>query len=477
MANPKSPGVFLQEIPKLPASVAEVATAVPAFIGATETIGGTAADLLYKPVRISSLLEYEAIFGGPKKEKFNISIDDDVNSNNDILSRTVTVDRADQQTLPDYLLYYSLRMFFANGGGNCWIVSTGKYEDVSIDENDYIKCINALEQIDEVTLLVFPDAVILDSTPGTYKYDDVAQAALAHCAKMQDRFAILDVPADSIHIDDITDYRERLGMADLKYGAAYMPYLKTSLGYEVDMAASKVVSITGGYIFSAGSTITANTTTLEELKAKHPSIYNSVIAQIQKYSITLPPSGAIAGIYARVDAERGVWKAPANVSLRAVTAPTLLITESQQDDLNIDPTAGKSINAIRSFTGKGTLVWGARTLAGNDNEWRYVPVRRFFNFAEESIKKATEFSVFEPNDANTWLRLKTMIENFLTNQWKQGALAGAKKEDAFYVSVGLGTTMTAQDILEGRLNIEIGMAVVRPAEFIILKFSHKLQES
>ncbi|WP_452598746.1 phage tail sheath family protein, partial [Pontimicrobium sp. MEBiC01747] len=139
--------------------------------------------------------------------------------------------------------------------------------------------------------------------------------------------------------------------------------------------------------------------------------------------------------------------------------------------------AGKSINAIRSFTGKGVLVWGARTLAGNDNEWRYVPVRRFFNMVEESVKKATEQFVFEPNDANTWVRIKAMINNFLTLQWRAGALAGPTPESAFYVNIGLGETMTAQDILEGNMIVEIGMAAVRPAEFIVLKFSHKMQEA
>ncbi len=193
-------------------------------------------------------------------------------------------------------------------------------------------------------------------------------------------------------------------------------------------------------------------------------------------TINMPPSSSMAGIYAAVDRSRGVWKAPANVSLRSVVEPTVKITNSQQDGLNVDST-GKSINAIRSFAGKGILVWGARTLAGNDNEWRYISVRRFFNMAEESIKKATEGFVFEPNDANTWVKVRSMIENFLSLQWRAGALAGAKPEDAYFVKVGLGSTMTALDILEGRMNVEIGMAVVRPAEFIILKFSHKMQES
>ena len=149
----------------------------------------------------------------------------------------------------------------------------------------------------------------------------------------------------------------------------------------------------------------------------------------------------------------------------------------EQEGLNVDATSGKSINAIRHFSGKGTLVWGARTLAGNDNEWRYIPVRRLFIFIEESVKKATEFVVFEPNDANTWLRVKAMIENFLSKLWREGALAGATPNAAYFVKVGLGQTMTPLDILEGRMNVEIGLAAVRPAEFIILKFSHKLQES
>ena len=178
-----------------------------------------------------------------------------------------------------------------------------------------------------------------------------------------------------------------------------------------------------------------------------------------------------------MDSQRGVWKAPANVDIRSVIGPAVKVSHEQQASLNVDASSGKSINVIRAFTGKGTLVWGARTLAGNDNEWRYVPVRRLYIVIEESVKKATEFVVFEPNDANTWLRVKTMIENFLSKLWRDGALAGAKPEEAFFVRIGLGITMTSQDILEGRMNVEIGLAAVRPAEFIILKFSHKLQES
>jgi uncharacterized protein len=211
------------------------------------------------------------------------------------------------------------------------------------------------------------------------------------------------------------------------------------------------------------------------LFAQHP-FFKALYERVRKDMSLQPPSGAVAGIYALTDRTRGVWKAPANVSLRGVIAPASKLTDQEQGSLNIHE-SGKSINAIRAFTGKGILVWGARTLAGNDNEWRYINVRRFFNFVEESTRKASEPFVFESNDANLWVRIRAMIENFLTLQWRQGALAGATTKEAFYVRVGLNETMTAQDILEGRLIVEIGMAAVRPAEFIVLRFSHKMQES
>ncbi|MBV9962686.1 MAG: phage tail sheath family protein [Parafilimonas sp.] len=216
--------------------------------------------------------------------------------------------------------------------------------------------------------------------------------------------------------------------------------------------------------------------TEDTLKKSWP-VYKSIIDAANQSLTLLPPSGAVAGIYARIDDERGVWKAPANVSVTYATGTAVNITDNVQKGLNVDVNAGKSINVIRTFSGKGTLVWGARTLAGNDNEWRYISVRRFFNMVEESVKKSTAWAVFEPNDANTWVKVKSMIENYLTLLWRQGALAGAKPEEAFFVEVGLNKTMTFVDILEGRMIVKIGMAAVRPAEFIILEFSHKIQTS
>jgi len=298
---------------------------------------------------------------------------------------------------------------------------------------------------------------------------------LEHCGSLKDRFAILDVKeqanADPINTSqDLETARESYGDANLSYGAAYYPFLNTVIPSLADEASISVDTTLPG----ASPAAPVN---LDSLKRTSTDLYNKIKKLLADQRVTLPSSPAIAGSYVSVDRERGVWKAPANIGLRAVISPVDLMTDGQQGLFNIDATTGKSINAIRAFTGRGTVVWGARTLAGNDNEWRYIPVRRLFITIEESVKKATNFAVFEPNDASTWLKVKGMIESYLYGLWEQGALQGSKPENAYFVTVGLGKTMTAQDILNGLLVVEIGIAAVRPAEFIILKFSHRLAQA
>jgi len=204
--------------------------------------------------------------------------------------------------------------------------------------------------------------------------------------------------------------------------------------------------------------------------------YKLVIENILKKENLLPPAAALAGIYTLVDSQRGVWKAPANVSVSSVVSPAVLIDYAQQEDLNA-PLQGKAICAIRPFIGLGTMVWGARTLDANSLDWRYINVRRTMIMLEQSIKIAAKAYVFEPNVKNTWVSIESMIENFLTNLWKLGALAGAVPTDAFSVTVGLGATMTANDILEGRMNITVRVAISHPAEFIVITFQQQQQKS
>ncbi|NGZ08793.1 MAG: phage tail sheath family protein [Nitrospira sp. LK70] len=476
-AMPKTPGVYIEEIPKFPPSVAPVETAIPAFIGYTQKADDQVAnDLKLKPTRISSMVEYEKYFGLPQPEEdINVTIlETQVGG---VTTDTKAIASVTESARSKHVMYYAVQMFYANGGGPCYIVSVDLYKGTfggALVETELEAGLKVLEKVDEPTLIIFPEAQSLSI--GDFK--TLHDAALKQCDDLKDRFVIMDVHGDSVSLSNpdanlltaVANFRTSgIGANNLKYGAAYGPNIETVLDFAFDETKTDVVTNTNG--------VPAAAVKLDTLKAGNNRSYELAKAAIRDMACKMPPSSAMAGIYAAVDNSRGVWKAPANVSVNAITKPTINFSNVEQDQMNVDVTAGKSVNAIRAFLGRGTLVWGARTLAGNDNEWRYVNVRRFFNFVEESVKKATEQFVFEPNDANTWVRVQAMIENFLTVLWRQGALQGVKPEHAFYVAVGLGKTMTALDILEGRMIVEIGMAAVRPAEFIILRFSHKMAES
>ncbi|NHB91632.1 phage tail sheath family protein [Photorhabdus cinerea] len=190
-----------------------------------------------------------------------------------------------------------------------------------------------------------------------------------------------------------------------------------------------------------------------------------------KAPVDIPPSAVIAGIYARVDNSRGVWQAPANVAIQGGLQPKYPITDSLQGTYN----QGKALNMIRTFPKSGTLVWGARTLEDSDN-WRYIPVRRLFNSAERDIKNAMGFAVFEPNSQPTWKAVQRAIDNYLYTLWQQGGLMGNTAEQAYFIQIGKDITMTEDNINNGQMIVKIGMAAVRPAEFIILQFTQNMNQ-
>ena len=482
----RTPGVYTTEIPTLPPSVAQVSTAVPAFIGYTQKNVADNGDLLFNlPTKIFSLKDYEQNFGLPENETgITVTINKKVDSSVTPAKLVSLTGQATISSPSKHIMHHSLRLYFENGGGPCYIVSVGltgvpsspplsppgSVMPTNVDAGELQAGLEALKAWDEPTIIVFPEG---QSITGEGDYYSLIEQAIDQCRILQDRFTLIDIhnqfPLTGAPntTTTIANFRNKFGLTtDLNYAAAYYPNLKTTFDFSFNNSDVNVVVTTTP--IDTNIPVTAGAVTLDTLKNSDNAVYNLCLDTIRsQLSPTLPPTPAIAGIYAKVDGSRGVWKAPANVSVNSIYDVTDFITDEEQADMNIDPNAGKSVNAIRPFTGKGILVWGARTMDGNSSEWKFISVRRFFIMVEESSKKATFPFVFEPNDANTWIKVRALLENYLTLLWRQGALAGAKPEQAFFVKCGIGQTMTAQDILDGKLIVEIGMAAVRPAEFII----------
>lgn len=502
-----TPGVYIQEQDAFPNSAVPVETAIPAFVGYTEKAVYNKKDLTLKPTRISSFGELLLYFGGAPKTTYSLE-----NVRHQDPNKPYKIKPQSHR----YLLFYSMKLFFANGGSVCYIVSVGDYND-PVTQRRLAEGIQSLEKEQEPTMLVVPDAVLLEQQ----ECYTLQQNMLAHCGLLRNRIAILDifdgfkktVPGDDV----ISAFRTGIGSQHLQWGAAYYPWVETSIvaANEVDftcMDSGSLVTLVGilkediALQVKAGSlkqaradqitaiveqirptraVLSENADKQDEIKPLskaeiHQSLlavqplYKDIMKSVQAHLSLLPPSGGMAGIYTMVDHTIGVSQSPANVAMGSVIKPAVNITYNEQEDLNA-PLDGKAVNAIRTFPGKGVLVWGARTLDGNSGDWRYISVRRTVIFIEQSIKYAAEAYVFEPNDANTWASLNTMIRNFLTNLWQEGALAGAQPEDAFFVNIGLGTTMTPVDILDGRMKINIGLALTRPAEFIIIQLQQQMQ--
>lgn len=279
--------------------------------------------------------------------------------------------------------------------------------------SDFMGVDNGAGRRTGIQAFVDNDVVSIIAAPGVT--DPNVQLSLsAHCENLASRFAVLDIPQDARKVQDIINHRN---IFDTTYAALYHPWL-------------------------------------------------TVFDPLDKRNISIPPSGSIMGIYARSDNARGVHKAPANEVVRACVGLDVQFNKGEQDILN-----PKGVNLIRAFPGQGIRVWGART-ASSDGSWKYVNVRRLFIFIEESIKANTNWAVFEPNDEVLWVRVQRTIEVFLTNLWRQGSLAGTSPEEAFFVNIGR-STMSQDDIDNGRLICVIGVAPVKPAEFVIFRITQK----
>lgn len=276
--------------------------------------------------------------------------------------------------------------------------------------------VEGLEVLDDVTMVVVPD--LMTTMPGEKLNLEMVKAVqsmvIAHCERMGDRVAILDVPPD-LTPQEVKNWRMNVAGFDSSYAAMYYPWIQ-------------------------------------------------VMDPITEKSIAIPPSGHIAGIWARNDNTRGVHKAPANEVVQGAIGTVYPTTKGEQDTLN-----PIGVNCVRGFPGRGIRVWGARTLS-SDPAWRYINVRRLFNYVEKSIENGTQWVVFEPNDRKLWAKVRRDATAFLKTVWRDGALFGSSPEEAFYVKVDDELNPPESRDL-GRLIIEIGMSPVKPAEFVIFRIS------
>ncbi|GAA4896086.1 hypothetical protein GCM10025789_12210 [Tessaracoccus lubricantis] len=459
MPNDETPGVYIDETPAGPATIPPWGETVAAFVGHTERATGAAGeDVTLIPQRVGSLAEFESLFGGAQPE---VGVRVDVVETP--AGRDVRAAWADGVG-PRHVVHPSLQLYFANGGRSALIVSVGRFgPDGAGPVADELRAgVDALAAVDEVSLIVVPETRWLPEA----EYAAVYRQALDQCAERKDRFVLLDLPGSGSDGGAPSSVVDRFREADLgshhRYGAAYWPDVITHLPPAVDEARVEVVHTVDGVPGAA--------VPLAEVDA---TLGTQVRAAIADLRVSVPPSGAVAGVYAHFDRTRGVWKAPAGIELKGVAGPAAELTARELDALQ-EPTR-RSVNVIRRLAGRGIQVWGARTLAGADTEFRYVNVRRLVSHVEDSVRRGLWQFVFEPNDAATWARVRQLVDGFLTGLWQAGALVGTKPEEAFRVDVGLGRTMTQQDVVDGLLVLSVGLATTRPAEFIIVRFGQRQQ--
>lgn len=395
-----APGVYVEEVPSGERPIEAVGTATAAFVGEAPH----APALLDKAVAVNNWTEFLRLYTTPETTGYSP-------------------------------LAQAVFGFFMNGGGRCYVVNVGAGQPLVGDAKGK-RGLDLLEAIDEVAIVAAPGYVDLASQ----------EAVVAHCEKQRDRFAVLDAPmlAPGQSVQQLTQVAQ-VGDAPATGGKGKPA---AAAGEGGTAAPPK-----DGGLRMRGSDYAA-------LYFPHIKVRNALNAT---ELVDSPPSGYIAGIYARCDAERGVHKAPANEVVRGALGVCYQVTHQEQELLNPN-----GVNCIRFFLNEGIRVWGARTLAASSSEWRYVPVRRLFNMIEESIGRSTRWVVFEPNDVSLWKRIVRDVRAFLMLLWRQGALMGSTPEQAFFVQCDAETN-PPEVINAGQVVILVGVAPVKPAEFVIFR--------
>jgi len=451
------PGVYIEEDASPAMSVSTGATAVPLFVARFTPSDKKLAGVI---TRIGSWLDYTTLFDSNVPSSATVTVEstevppppasdapETAPSEAAVRDGGATTTYSWQITgtaVEDHSASVALRLYFQNGGGPCYLCPLEK-----ADDQDALAALPGLiDEVGAITLLACPEP--------DEAYRTAVYGALAASLGENKGYFLL---ADSVNGGAPGAVSNSARVA-VYYPNLVVPYTRTLDDSQVAVT---------GYKDGSNTTI-ATLADLRKVNADFAVTIDKALAEKRNVPLSLPPSALMAGVYNKTDGERGVWKAPANVVLNGVSDVSVRVTNEQQADLN-----PKGINVIRHFSDRGLVVWGSRTQK-DDDDWRYIPVRRLFDAAERDIKKALQPMVFEPNSQPTWKRVQAAIDNYLHRLWQQGALAGNKAEEAYFVRVGKGITMTQDEINQGQMIIQVGMAAVRPAEFIILKFTQDMSQ-
>lgn len=410
MPLPLTPGVYVEEVPSGARPIEAVGTSTPAFVGTADSRGAPVGE----PVAVNNWLQYLRLF--PSEG-------------------------------PCTPLTLAVHGFFGNGGQRCFVLDVGP--GGTLTGTTRRPGISALEEVDEVAIVAAPG------------FTDAAsyEALLQHCENQRDRVAILDAPLDVRDVSQLT----RVGTAPPDDGPG-----PARAGGAADADDDGGAAGDGGGDGPAGTPRATVAPGVAPRQSSWGAFYYPWIRVVDPATgevVAAPPSGHVAGIWARTDASRGVHKAPANEPIRGAVDLTYRLTAAEQGELN---TAG--VNGLRFFSTEGIKVWGARTLAGSSSEWRYLNVRRLFAMVEESIVRSTSWIVFEPNDSTLWNMIRRDIGSFLLRLYSQGALMGRTPAQAFFVKCDEETN-PPEEIDAGVVTTYVGLAPVKPAEFIVFKVS------
>ncbi|MGW0885665.1 phage tail sheath family protein [Streptomyces sp. NPDC002671] len=427
----RPPGVYVTERSSGVRMIVEAGTSTPAFLGYTEAPSNGAKERVTRPFGASERVVPQPIHGWQEfADRYSIvelggelAVLLKKQSNNQDL--TPVEFKRIQVLQRCFTLAEAVYGFFANGGGSCYVVGflspdQTVTETALAGDADERTGLGGLETVPEVTMVAVPslwDMTVAATESATPPQPDLPTGkklidkVLAHCAEQRNRLAVVDTPPDQ-SVDLLKQFVDTLASPDTNEAALtalYYPWVK--------------------------------------------------VPGVDGVPRTVPPSGHVAGVWARTDAERGVFKAPANQNLRGVLDLSNVLTDDQNGDLN-----DKGVNCLRTFPNRGLLVWGARTRSSS-RDWRYLNVRRLVSFLSASIQQSSTWAVFEPNDDRLRAALRQSVTSFLTDQWRQGALLGRNLEEAFYVICD-NTNNMQTTIDAGQMVCDIGVAPVRPAEFV-----------